>query len=198
MKIKNVVFDFGNVLVKWSPLEVLRVVFPERSAEELYQDIRPVWLDLNLGKVSEKEAAVLYLKQLNIPENKTFEMFHAFKTSQVPIPGMFELLETLRNLSVPLFAITDNVKEIVEWYKTHMNFLGYFIDVVVSADIGVLKPDRRIYEHLLNKNKLVAAESVFLDDLLINVEGAKAVGMAAFQYTDVTSCIGNLKSLGVF
>ena len=50
MKIQNVIFDVGNVLVRWSPLEVIESIFPNYKPQELYQKMRPIWLDLNLGK----------------------------------------------------------------------------------------------------------------------------------------------------
>jgi putative hydrolase of the HAD superfamily len=195
MKIKNIVFDLGNVIVKWAPLDILKAVFPNQSAEQFYQDIRPIWIQLNLGQITEKEAIILYHNQLNIPKEKAAEMLNAFKTSQLPIPGMLELLSVLHEQGAPLYAITDNVKEIIEWHRTHSNFLHYFKDVVVSADIGILKPDQRIYRYLLDKYKLVASETVFIDDVLVNVKGAEAVGMQAFQFTDVSSCIEKLKDL---
>lgn len=56
MKIKNIVFDVGNVLVRWEPFEVINSVFPEFEAEDFYRKIYPTWIDLNLGKLSEDEA----------------------------------------------------------------------------------------------------------------------------------------------
>ncbi|WP_316354648.1 HAD family hydrolase [Candidatus Trichorickettsia mobilis] len=71
MKIKNVIFDIGNVLVRWAPYEVIQAVFPEYVPKEFYQQIHPIWIDLNLGKLTEKEAIRIYQDQLGVAENRT-------------------------------------------------------------------------------------------------------------------------------
>jgi putative hydrolase of the HAD superfamily len=197
VKIKNVVFDVGNVLVKWAPYEVIKGLFPERNPEEFYQQMRLIWIDLNLGRMTEEEAIVLYQNQLAISKDQISRLMNEFKTHQTPIPGSLVLLKKLEILGMNLFSITDNIKEIMEYHRKNSEFIGYFKDIVVSADIGVLKPDARIYQHLLNKHHLSPSETVFIDDLKKNVEGALAVGMSAIQFTDVQSCEVQLIELGV-
>lgn len=197
MVIKNIVFDVGNVLVRWAPHEAIQMVFPEQDPKAFYQQLRPIWLDLNLGKLSEREAIKTCVKQLQMPEDKIKLLMHKFKTLQTPIPGIMELLHELKNIGIDLYSITDNVKEIIEFHATHSNFLHYFKGIVVSADVGVLKPDIEIYRYLINNYKVNPAESVFIDDLLANVEGARTAGMHAFQFIDTNSCRKILVKLGV-
>ena len=197
MKIKNVVFDIGNVLVKWSPYEVLEQLFPQKGAKELYQQIRPIWIDLNLGKLTEQEAILGYQDLLNVPEKQLAELMQLLKTSQTPLPGSLELLKKLHAGNVPLYSITDNVKEIMEYHRLNSNFLHYFSGIAVSAEIGILKPNEKIYRYLLEQYKLDPAESVFIDDLMANVEGARAVGMHAFQFISAESCESELIEFGI-
>ncbi len=197
MRIKNIIFDIGNVIVRWAPLDAIAKVFPEHDPEEFFQRIRPTWIDLNLGKLNINEAILIYQNQFMFPQKQLMQLMHEFTVSQTPIPGSRELLEKLKNLGIALYSITDNVKEIMEYHKTHSNFLHYFEGVVVSADVGVLKPDERIYRHLLEKFALEAAESLFIDDTMINVEGALALGIQAFQFKDTKSCEKSLLDLGI-
>jgi len=197
MSIKNVIFDVGNVLVKWAPHEVIARIFPSYDPKVFYQEIRPTWLGLNLGKLTEKEAIALYAKQFKLPESQFLVFMKELKTHQVPIPGSLDLLKKLKALGMNLYSITDNIKEIMEYHRAHSQFIPYFKDIIVSADIGILKPHREIYQHLLNKHKIVAAESVFIDDALINVKGARAVGMHAIQFFDAVSCEQELRRLGI-
>jgi putative hydrolase of the HAD superfamily len=197
MVIKNVVFDVGNVLVKWAPYEVFRCVLPEFDAEELYKDMSPSWIELNLGTITELEAIKLYAQQLNISEEKIAELLHELKLIQTPLPGSLELLQDLYDRNVPLYSITDNTKEIIEYHRTHSDFLDKFIGVIVSADVGLRKPDPRIYHCLFDRYSVNPKESVFIDDLLQNVEGARAVGMQAIQFIDAESCRVGLAKLGL-
>lgn len=197
MKIKNVVFDIGNVLVKWSPYEVLEQLFPQKGAKELYQQMRPIWIDLNLGKLTEQEAILGYQDLLNVPEKQLADLMQLLKTSQTSLPGSLELLKKLHAGNVPLYSITDNVKEIMEYHRLNSNFLHYFSGIAVSAEIGILKPNEKIYRYLLEQYKLDPAESVFIDDLMTNVEGARAVGMHAFQFISAESCESELIGFGI-
>ena len=197
MKIKNVVFDIGNVLVKWAPHEVIKSVFPELDPIKFYEKMYPIFIDLNLGKLSELEATLLYEKQLNIPWQQIATLMAKLKTSQTLLPGSLELLQKLYIAKIALYSITDNIKETIHYHRIHSNFLHYFKGIVVSADLGILKPDQKIYRYLLDKYALKPSESVFIDDVLINVEGALSVNMHAFQFINAQQCQNQLIELGI-
>ncbi len=195
MTVHNIVFDIGNVLVRWEPLKVIQRVFLNVDAQALFQAMRPIWLDLNLGKLTEEEAVLQYENLLNFPKEKFQQLMLGFKESQTPIEGSLELLKELNQLGYSLFSITDNIHEIMAYHRQHSAFTEYFKDIIVSADLGVLKPDPKIYQNLIDKHQLKAEECVFFDDLLTNVEGAKAVGMHAFLFTDTATCRKDLENL---
>jgi putative hydrolase of the HAD superfamily len=195
MTVHNIIFDIGNVLVRWEPLKVIQRVFPNVDAQALFQAMRPIWLDLNLGKLTEKEAVQQYENLLNFPKEKFQQLMLGFKESQTPIEGSLEFLKELKQLGYSLFSITDNIHEIMAYHRQHSAFTEYFKDIIVSADLGALKPDPKIYQNLLDKHQLKAEECVFFDDLLTNVEGAKGVGMQAFLFIDTATCRKDLENL---
>jgi putative hydrolase of the HAD superfamily len=80
-KIKNAIFDVGNVLVAWNPITVLEKVFSEYDPIDLYNAMLPVWIDLNLGSFSEKKAIKKYQKQLDLPKDKLEQLMQEIKTS---------------------------------------------------------------------------------------------------------------------
>lgn len=197
MQIKNVIFDIGNVLVRWAPEEVIKSIFPDADPAHFVKQMRSLWIDLNLGKLTEAEALFAFQNQLGISEQEVLTLMLRLKTSQTPIAGSLELLKKLYIAKVPLYSITDNVREIIDYHKLNSEFLQYFRGVVVSADVGVLKPDQKIYRHLLDTYNLVPQESVFIDDVQINVDGALAVGMHSFQFKDSKDCLIKLIEMGV-
>ncbi len=75
--------------------------------------------------------------------------------------------------------------------------MAIFDGAVVSADVGLLKPDPRIYQRLLTTFSLSAPETVFIDDLKANVDSAKAVGMEGLVFTAASSCEWDLRKLGM-
>jgi 2-haloacid dehalogenase len=107
------------------------------------------------------------------------------------------ILDDLDRAGVPLYAITNFSAEKFIVAVDRFPFLRRFRDTVVSAHERVLKPDPRIYNVLLERNALVAAETVFIDDSLKNVEGARAVGMHAIHFTTPQALRGALAELGL-
>ncbi len=200
MKIKNVVFDIGNVLLRWVPQEVIQNFFPEeKSPAEMVLKIfkSPVWLDLNRGKLTEKEAIRIYSQQLAISVARLDELMGAIKESIVPVEGSLELLDDLYEQGVPLYSITDNVKEIMKFLKNRYDFFHKFSGMIVSAEIGVLKPSPLIYQRLIDSYRLIPQETVFIDDLLQNAQGARDAGLQGIHFTDAAQCRAELRRLGV-
>ena len=198
--VKNVVFDVGNVLLWWKPQKTVEEVFPQGDAALLTQQMFKCdpWKDLNRGLMTMGGLVDLYHRTLGIQKPKLELLMERIKDSLTPIPGSLELLEHLSDKGVPLYCITDNVHEIMDRLREKYDFWKYFQGVVVSADLGILKPAPEIYHHLLDTYHLKAEECVFIDDYGINVEGAKAVGMQTIAFTDAQSCRAEvLKMLGI-
>ncbi len=195
--IKNIVFDIGNVLVRWQPTTVVESFFPQADAEQLTRLLfkSPDWLDLNRGKMTEAELIARQHKKLDIEVIKLQQLMQAIKESMLPIDQSFELLQHLSQLKYPLYALTDNVREIVNYLRKRYHFWDLFQGVVCSAEVGYLKPMPEIYQVLLSTYSLLPQETLFIDDHLPNVEGAKAVDMASFQFFNVQQCVTELNKL---
>ncbi|MFW8630670.1 HAD family hydrolase [Vibrio natriegens] len=198
--IKNVVFDIGNVVVRWAPLEIVRLTFGNiDSAGEKVKSIfqSDTWLDLNKGIISESEAKLQYQQLLGFSELDCERLFYYVKQTQILIYGSVELIRRVKAAGYCVFALTDNVHEIVSYLKETYAFWDLFEGAAVSAELGLLKPQSEIYQSLLTQYELQASETVFIDDMPYNVAGAKTVGMAAIQFENARQCEADLKSLGL-
>jgi len=198
--IKNVVFDIGNVIVRWSPIEIVRLTFgaieePKQLAESVFQS--QIWSDLNKGLISEAEAKAKYQQEHGMTLDDCESLFYYVKHTQLLLHGSVELLTRVKNAGYSVYALTDNVAEIVKYYKSTYEFWPLFDGTTVSAEVGVLKPQPEIYQLLLSKNNIVASETVFIDDIQYNVKGAQFVGMSAIQFENAKQCERVLKSLGL-
>ncbi len=199
-KVRNIVFDVGNVIVRWDPLEITRLTFMEcgdheRLAKVIFQS--QTWVNLNKGLISEIEAKTQYQQQLGLSERESEQLFYYVTQTQRLIVGSIELIQRIKNAGYGVYALTDNVHEIVSYLKSTYSFWTLFDGAIVSAEAGMLKPQPEIYHSLLNKFDLIASETVFIDDMLYNVEGAKFVGMYAIQFEDIDQCEKDLISLGL-
>lgn len=198
--IKNIVFDIGNVLVRWDPLAIVSKAFPEHTephtlALKLLKE--ETWLDLNRGIITEQEAIQQYHQALNIHPSRLENLMQVVRKSLTPLEGSFELVEKLHQAGYLLYIISDNTNELVAYLREQYNFWDKFTGVVISSEIGVLKPSPIIYHHLLDTYLLNPKESIFLDDLEANVKGAKAVNMHSIQFVTAQRCIEDLRTLNI-
>ncbi|USD67218.1 HAD family phosphatase [Vibrio sp. SCSIO 43136] len=197
---KNVVFDVGNVLVRWSPSEIIRLTFGDTErTEALTESIfhSEIWRDLNKGLFSEQQAKERYQASLGLTAQECDALFYYVKQTQILIYQTTDLLRRLKAADYATYALTDNVHEIVAHLKQRYDFWPLFDGAIVSAELGLLKPQAEIYRALLEQYQLDPAQTIFLDDMPYNVEGAKACGIAAIQFASAAQAEAELKALGL-
>lgn len=200
MRIKNVVFDIGNVIVRWSPQEIVELTFgkqnsPQARANDIFQS--DVWLNLNKGQLTETEAAAEYQALFGWSQTECDQFFYYVKASQILIYGTINLIHRIKNAGYQVYALTDNVHEIVSHLKTTYDFWNLFDGATVSAEKGLLKPHAAIYNALLTDYNIKASETVFTDDMSHNVQGAELVGIRGIQFQNSEQCEHDLKALGL-
>ncbi|MCY9802523.1 HAD family phosphatase [Vibrio scophthalmi] len=199
-KIHNVVFDIGNVVVRWAPLEIARLTFGdidglEEQARAIFQS--ETWLELNKGLISESEAKSQYQQSLGLSELECERLFYYVKQTQILIYGSVDLIKRIKSAGYRVYALTDNVHEIVSHLKSTYTFWPLFDGAIVSAEVALLKPQPEIYQALLAQFALEASKTVFIDDMPYNVAGAEALGMAGIQFENSSQCEQALKALGL-
>ncbi len=189
--IQNIIFDIGNVIVKWSPQEIIKRSFGNSDQQQAhYENLfkHPIWHQLNLGQISEVEAIVAYSQRLPYSTEQLKQHFANIRASLNLVAGTQAIIQTLHQNQYPLFILSDNVVEFVRYLKQQYDFWQYFNDSVFSCDIGFVKPAAEIYQHTLDKFSINPAETLFIDDLAGNVSGAQAAGMHAIQFTNAEQC----------
>jgi len=199
-QISNVVFDVGNVLVRWSPVEIVKLTFgnvesPEQLANSIFQN--DIWLDLNKGLLTETAAKLKYQNEHDFSEMDCERLFYYVKHSQLLLFGSVDLLKRVKVAGYGVYALTDNVAEIVTFLRETYQFWELFDGAIVSSNVGMLKPDPEIFNSLLTQYKLIASETLFLDDMPYNVQGAKSAGLSAVQFENSAQCEQDLKALGL-
>lgn len=201
--IRNVVFDVGNVLVRWAPAEVIQRCFdlaPDtdanlKRAEAIFRCA--IWRRLNLGELTTAEAQLAYQTELALTREETERLFFHVTDHQQVIEGTVAIARQLKRAGYRVLGLTDNVHEIVAYHKTRNSFWELFEGVVVSAEVGLLKPDPAIFHHLLRTYALTASETLFFDYYRMNVDGAKSVGIGARLFTTPEQCEADLRALAL-
>ena len=115
-----------------------------------------------------------------------------------PFEDTYELVKRIKAAGVKIYLLSNVPPYIHKMIET-VPALKLFDGFVASCDVKLLKPERRIYEHLLEKFNLKAEECFFIDDMSVNAEGARAVGMKAHHFAnhDVEALENALRQYGV-
>jgi putative hydrolase of the HAD superfamily len=110
----------------------------------------------------------------------------------IPAPSMYEAVRTVRSAGLRTGLLSNS------WgmadYPRHL-FPGMFDVVVISGEVGMRKPEERIFWHVTGLLGLDPAECVFVDDIEANVAAAEAVGMTAILHTDPAATLTDLSGL---
>jgi len=196
-----VVFDVGRVLYDWDPRFLYARLIPEGEALDAF--LRDVlthdWhFQHDAGRDFADTSAELIARH---PQHEA--LIRAWSPRFLesigdPMPGMHALVEQLDAAGVPLYAITNFSHEFWPPFRAREAALfDRFRDVVVSGDEKLVKPDAAIYRLALARWGLEAGDTVFIDDNLANVEGARAVGMHAIHFTGEAGVRTELARLGL-
>jgi 2-haloacid dehalogenase len=178
MAIKNIVFDFGGVLIDWNPRYFYKDVFRDKSEMEFFLSniCSSEWIQKQDAGYPFSEATKELQNQFPKYKNE-IEMYHT--NWKIMLRGeIIENTKLLKPLKTKyrLFGLTNWSAEeffiVFERYLFFKNFEG----IVVSGQEKMVKPNRDIYELLLNRYELQAVESLFIDDNLNNVKTAKELG----------------------
>ncbi|KZM48395.1 HAD family phosphatase [Labrenzia sp. OB1] len=199
--ITTVVFDIGNVLIEWNPEYLYRQLIPDPLERKTFLETicTTKWNEQqDLGR-SWREAVEM-LSRRHPDKADLIAAYDRRWHEMVPgeIPGTSSILAQLRERGVPLYAITNFSTEKFGEARTRFPFLKTsFLDVVVSGEEKLIKPDPRIYEVLLQRNGLDAQGCFFIDDSRSNVDAARDAGMQAYHFRSAAELRSELTRLGL-
>ncbi|MEQ7006616.1 HAD family phosphatase [Actinopolymorpha sp. B17G11] len=112
------------------------------------------------------------------------------------IPGTVALLRQLTT-RYPLYLLSDTNEIHFGFVRKTMDVVGIFDELILSYEMGVMKPHPRIYAEALRRSGVPADACVFIDDRLPNVEGARQVGIQSIHFRSPDQCATDLRQLGV-
>lgn len=192
--IKNIIFDLGGVIVTLDPQEAIRR-FQEIGLQDAVKQLDSytqtgIFGDLERGKISDQtfrqEISLLAHREVSWDECRYAWLGYA---KEVPKRNL-EVLKALRKEGYKLYLLSNTNPFMMSWVNSP-DFDGeghaiedYMDGCFLSYEIGVMKPDKYFFQHVLSAEQMVPSETLFLDD------GPKNVAMAA-EMGIVTMCPKN-------
>jgi 2-haloacid dehalogenase len=195
-----IVFDLGGVLIDWNPRHLYRQLIADEAEMErfLAEVCNGPWnAQQDAGRPFAEAVAQLCTGH---PERR--ELIEAYwsrwpEMVRGEIEGSVGVLDELRRGGAELHALTNWSAETFALTRPRFPFLEWFESILVSAEVGLIKPDPRIFALLLQRIGRAAPECVYIDDSRPNVEAAARLGFDAIAFCDAGQLRADLVRRGV-
>ena len=189
LKFKNYIFDMGQVIVRFDTAHMTRAYIKDEADVKLAEEVifdRLYWDRLDEGTITDEEIHEGIKSRLpeRLWENAIAVYDNWFRNMPF-IEGMLELIDDIHKIGGKLFLLSNVSTGFAEGYSTVptlRELFSKFDGLVFSGVIKKVKPQREIFEHVLNEFMLKADESIFIDDNDKNIEGAKVVGLHTYLF----------------
>ena len=183
--IKNIIFDMGNVLLDYNPDAAMQILgINEKAKPVIMKELfgGNEWVQLDLGNISIDEAFENIKQRIHEEYHSDLrKCIDGWDVCMVPVEGAKDFCEFVKSNGFGVYVLSNAHKSFYSYLPRYFD-LDFFDGVVVSADVHTVKPDIKIYKHLLEKYNLKAEECLFIDDRADNVDGALKSGMKAVQF----------------
>ncbi len=199
MAIKNIIFDFGGVLIDWNPEYLFRKVFDDENEMRFF--LKEVCSnDWNLkqdeGRTFEEAIRLLSEEHPKYKDEIAQYFSRWLETVGGDIAENSSLIEALKP-NYRLFGLTNWSAETFPLAFRKYPFFKALDGIVVSGEEKLIKPDHRIYQRLLERYDLIPGESVFIDDSKPNIDAALELGFKVVHYSEQVNLKEELVNLGV-
>ena len=184
--IKNVIFDYGNVLVDWNPAYLFLPVFDgdEEKCRFFTDNVCNREWFTRMDRGESMDTCVAELQKVYPQYADAVAMFRDrwFEMCNGEIPGMLEIIQDLKQKGYGVFGLTNWPAATFAEARRRFSTLASIDNYVVSSSVHLAKPEPAIYQLLLSRYNLNACECIFIDDRKDNVDAAISLGMSGIVY----------------
>ena len=184
-RIKNVIFDIGNVLVDWDWKGYTKRLFPDEKVREVLDKCywtNELWREMDRGALSQEtihreliKLASPYEKEMETAYSRLGECITSFDYTK-------PYLSELKTRGYKVYYLSNYSDYLINKNPEVLDFIKEMDGGIFSCYVKLIKPDLQIYDALCKKYDLVPEECLFTDDKYINVVAAIEYGMKAVQF----------------
>lgn len=193
--IKNIIFDLGNVLIRFKPEEFINKNIKKEYREKFFNAVfkGQEWADLDRGVLEYSDAVKIFSEKIPECSSEIKKLFDNYILDVLePIEKNIEIMKSLKG-KYKLFVLSNFHYPAFDYIFKNWEFFKYFDGKVVSGHCKLLKPEKKIYELLCLTYSLKPNECVFIDDTKANIEAAEEFGINGIHLTDINILEEKLK-----
>ncbi|MEP7135558.1 MAG: HAD family phosphatase [Chloroflexota bacterium] len=199
--IKAIIFDYGNVLLEWNPRHVYRRHFPDddEGMERFLHEVDFMGWNAQQDRGRTFEAGVADHSQKFPHYAHLFQAYHDHWRDSIgsPLAGTVEILKQLKQAGYSIYGLSNWSAETFPYARAKHEFFGLFDDMVISGEVGHVKPEPEIYHILLEKIGKPAQECLFIDDSLPNIKQAEKLGLVGIHFQSAEQLRLELRKLNL-
>jgi len=195
MKQKYLLWDLGNVVVRWSPETILNTLnYSVMTTNYLQNSLfrHSDWADLDRGVKTEEEIALRLVAESELSMEQAKRCFDVVRETLVDIKESVQLIDELARTGTPMYVLSNMSKTNADYLRQRKYFM-HFQGVVISAEEKLNKPDPELFERVLSRYDLDRSRVLFIDDTLENIEAAKNLGMEGLLFKGGDECYSQIR-----
>lgn len=183
--IKNIVFDMGNVMTKYSLSDYIKKYAKSQQELDIIKNevcSSVEWIKMDRGTISDDDAVNSIKRRVPRELHETIKRFISeFRMEQEPNPPMENLVRRLKNEGYKLFLFSNTSRRFHRFSK-NIASIAYMDGIWISCEHGFLKPEREAYLSFFDTFGLLPIECIFIDDSPANIEAGMRLGMDGIVY----------------
>lgn len=184
--IKAIIFDYGNVLLEWNPRFIYDRYFPDdpEGMEHFFKEVNFAEWNMQQDKGRPFKEGIAVLSREFPHYSHLIQAYHDLWIDSVggAIAGTVDILKQLKKAGYPVYGLSNWSAETFPHMRERHDFFDLFNDMVISGEVGHVKPEPQIFQILLDKIGKRAEECLFIDDSLANIQQAQELGFATILF----------------
>jgi putative hydrolase of the HAD superfamily len=196
---RTLVFDVGGVIVRWQPKELMRDCFPRHATDEagaervktlVFQGFADGadWSAFDRGAVEPAELAQRIAGRSGLPRDNVMALISAVPLHLQPMPESLALIGRVRAAGHRLALLSNMPRPYADHLEATHACFGWFEHRAWSGRLGVMKPERAIFDHVRDLAALDLDHALFIDDHERNIAAARDHGWQALQFENAAQC----------
>ena len=197
-RLSNAIFDFGGVLVRWRPQEIIDSFYGDPVLREALRRCvfeHADWVELDRGSLSEEGAVHRFADRLGRPAEEMRALMQYVRDHLIPVEDTFAIVRALERRNVAVYGLSNMAVPTFEHLRQRYRHWDVFRGIVISGAVRLIKPDREIFDHICRLYQLEPTQTVFIDDHPANIEGARVLGFRTILFHSPEQCAHELEAL---
>ncbi len=195
----NIIYDLGGVVFNWQPEKLIKKLFDDESERKLIADnlfFHPDWIEMDRGTLLTEEAINRSFIRTGIEKKRIKMSLDSVPNALTLNKETVDIIKETKKNGHNLYVLSNMHIDFANFLTDNYDFWELFSGIEFSCFVKMIKPDKSIFNYILEKYSLEKNETIFIDDSEANIKTAKEIGIKTVHFTTPEKCTADLKKIG--